>query len=84
MSNDEKRELVNAFLAGRVTRRSFMAKLAAAGVGLGAAIAYGELLSPSEAFGKGRRGKYPDPYTDYEQYNDHRYNKQHPTTTLPG
>ena len=43
-------ELVRAYAAGHISRRVFVRRLVAAGVGLGAALAYGDSLAHS-AFG---------------------------------
>jgi hypothetical protein len=46
MSRDE---LVNAYIEGSVSRRTFIRRLVAAGVSLGAAVSYAHLLSPTRA-----------------------------------
>ncbi len=40
-----KRQLVDAYLGGRITRRSFIGKLTRLGVSLGAAAAYANVLA---------------------------------------
>lgn len=44
-----KKELVDAYLEGRISRRVFIRRLAAAGVSLGAALSYSQILDPSRA-----------------------------------
>lgn len=56
MSNQE---LVNAYTDGRISRRTLVRGLVAAGVSTGAAVSYAHLLAP-EASGAGRR--YADEY----------------------
>jgi hypothetical protein len=56
MSQDE---LVNAYIDGSVSRRTFIRRLVTAGVSLGAAVSYAHLLSPSRA---DARNNSPDFY----------------------
>ncbi|MGH2956416.1 MAG: hypothetical protein ACRDL6_05405 [Solirubrobacterales bacterium] len=56
MSRDE---LVNAYLEGGVSRRTFIRRLVGAGVTLGAAVSYAHLLSPERA---GAQTANPDFY----------------------
>jgi hypothetical protein len=44
-----KEELVSAYLAGKISRRMFIRRLAAAGVSLGAAVSYAHLIAPEGA-----------------------------------
>ena len=46
MSRDE---LVNAYIDGSVSRRTFIRRLVTAGVSLGAAVSYAHLLAPGRA-----------------------------------
>lgn len=46
MSRDE---LVNAYIDGSVSRRTFIRRLVTAGVSIGAAVSYAHLLSPDRA-----------------------------------
>jgi hypothetical protein len=54
-------ELVNAFVEGRISRRTLIRRLAAAGVSIGAAVSYAHLLAPEVA---ARRGQIVDEYPD--------------------
>jgi hypothetical protein len=42
-----QQELVDAYLDGRISRRTMIRRLAATGVGLGAAVSYAHLLAPN-------------------------------------
>jgi hypothetical protein len=44
-------QIVSAYLQGEISRRTFVRRLTAAGVGLSAAVAYSQLLSPEWAHG---------------------------------
>jgi hypothetical protein len=44
-----REELVGAYLAGGISRRTFIRRLAAGGVSLGAAVSYAHLLAPGRA-----------------------------------
>lgn len=58
MSNEE---LVNAYAQGRVSRRTMIQGLVAAGVSTGAAVSYAHLLAPerAKAGGRGFADEYP-------------------------
>jgi hypothetical protein len=62
-------ELVNAYLNGGVSRRTFIRRLVAAGVSVGAAVSYAHLLSPDRA------GAAPAPNPDF-------YHPPHPTVQV--
>ena len=54
-------ELVNAFVDGRISRRTFIRRLAAAGVSIGAAVSYAHLLAPeAQSRRRGVVDEYPD------------------------
>jgi hypothetical protein len=42
-------QLVNAYVRGEISRRIFIRRLMAGGIGLGAALAYARLLTPESA-----------------------------------
>ena len=44
-----REELVNAYLEGRVSRRTLIRRLVAGGVSTGAAISYAQMLAPQRA-----------------------------------
>jgi hypothetical protein len=44
-----REELVGAYLTGGISRRTFIRRLAAGGVSLGAAVSYAHLLAPTRA-----------------------------------
>jgi hypothetical protein len=52
-------DLVNAYLEGRVTRRTLIRRLVAGGVSLGAALSYAELLRPQRASASSIPNHYP-------------------------
>jgi hypothetical protein len=60
-------QIVSAYLQGKISRRTFVRRLTAAGVGLSAAIAYSQLLTPEWAQG----AVYPDYYDHYCEHYDH-------------
>jgi hypothetical protein len=65
-----REEAVEAYTAGRISRRTFIRHLVAAGVSVGAAVTYAEVLSPggaSQISGRGTGGDYGD-YGDYDDY----------------
>jgi hypothetical protein len=53
------REIVNAYLDGRVSRRTLIRRLVAAGVSLGAAVSYAQVLKPERAFARADSDHYP-------------------------
>jgi hypothetical protein len=59
-------QIVSAYLQGEISRRTFVRRLTAAGVGLSAAIAYSQLLTPEWA----RGAVYPDYYDFYCEHYD--------------
>ncbi|UJA20607.1 hypothetical protein HJD18_10580 [Thermoleophilia bacterium SCSIO 60948] len=63
MSNEE---LVNAYAQGRVSRRTMIQGLVAAGVSTGAAVSYAHLLAPerAKAGGRGFADEYPSTCLD--------------------
>lgn len=56
-------ELVDAFVDGRISRRTFIRRLAAAGVSVGAAVSYAHLLAPDA---QSRRRGFTDEYPDVD------------------
>jgi hypothetical protein len=56
-----REELLTAFVEGRVSRRSFVRRLVAGGVSLGAAVSYAQMISPerADAVGPGTDDFYP-------------------------
>jgi hypothetical protein len=54
------REIVNAYLDGRVSRRTLIRRLVAAGVSIGAAVSYAQVLKPERAFARADSDHYPD------------------------
>jgi hypothetical protein len=60
-------QIVSAYLEGQISRRTFVRRLTAAGVGLSAAVAYSQLLTPEWA--EGSVG--PDYYDHYCEHYDH-------------
>jgi hypothetical protein len=44
-----RHELVNAFIEGRITRRTLVRRLVAGGVSAGAAVSYAQMLQPEQA-----------------------------------
>jgi hypothetical protein len=57
-------ELVNAYVEGRVSRRTLIRRLVAGGISLGAAVSYAHLLSPEQAAARPRLMQAPDYYPD--------------------
>jgi hypothetical protein len=55
-------ELVEAYLDGRITRRTLVRRLVAAGISVGAAVSYAHLLAPEQA--AARELREPDFYPD--------------------
>ncbi len=58
-----ERELVNAYVDGRISRRTLIRRLVAGGISVGAAVSYAHLLSPERATARPRRqgdAYYPD------------------------
>jgi len=51
-------ELVNAYVEGRISRRVFIRRLVAGGIGLGAALTYAEVLGASAASAKTPGGEH--------------------------
>jgi hypothetical protein len=54
------REVVNAYLDGRISRRTLIRRLVAAGVSIGAAVSYAQVLKPERAFARADQDHYPD------------------------
>ena len=54
------KEIVNAYLDGRVSRRTLIRRLVAAGVSIGAAVSYAQVLKPERAFARADSDHYPD------------------------
>src|SRR5215212_684182 len=54
------RELVNAYVGGRISRRTLVRRLVAAGVSLGAAVSYAQVLKPERAFARADSDHYPN------------------------
>jgi hypothetical protein len=46
-----KEDLVEAYLAGQITRRIFVRRLVAAGIGIAAATSYARMMNPARAHG---------------------------------
>jgi hypothetical protein len=57
--------IVSAYLEGQISRRTFVRRLTAAGVGLSAAIAYSQLLTPEWAEGAAPPPDYYDFYCEH-------------------
>ena len=60
-----RQELVDAYVEGGVSRRSFVRRLVASGVSIGAAVSYAEVLAPAAASAAprhARRAKADDQY----------------------
>ena len=57
-----KHEAVDAYLAGRISRRTFIRKLAAAGVSAAAAMTYASALIPKAEARPRAQDHYPDHY----------------------
>lgn len=58
-----QRDLVNAYVDGRISRRTLIRRLVAGGISVGAAVSYAHLLSPERATARPRRQGdeyYPD------------------------
>lgn len=53
-------ELVGAYLDGRISRRTLIRRLAAAGVSFGAAVSYAQVLKPDRAFARADSDHYPN------------------------
>jgi hypothetical protein len=53
-------EIVSAYLEGRISRRTLIRRLVAAGVSLGAAASYAQVLRPERAFARVDSDHYPD------------------------
>lgn len=53
-------ELVGAYLDGRISRRTLIRRLVAAGVSVGAAVSYAQVLKPERAFARADSDHYPD------------------------
>jgi hypothetical protein len=61
-----REEAVEAYTAGRISRRTFVRHLVAAGVSVAAALTYAEVLAPGRSSGAAPRGvdvypEYPEP-----------------------
>lgn len=54
------REIVNAYLDGRISRRTLIRRLIVAGVSVGAAVSYAQVLKPERAFARADSDHYPD------------------------
>jgi hypothetical protein len=55
-----RQEVVDAYLDGRISRRTLIRRLVAAGVSAGAAVSYAHLLNPQRAQAAGDSDHYPD------------------------
>jgi hypothetical protein len=55
-----REEVVSAYLDGRISRRTLIRRLVAAGVSAGAAVSYAHLLAPERATAAGDSDHYPD------------------------
>jgi hypothetical protein len=55
-----REELVTAYLDGRLSRRTLIRRLVAAGVSVGAAVSYAHLLHPERAHARPDNDLYPD------------------------
>jgi hypothetical protein len=55
-----REEVVSAYLDGRISRRTLVRRLVAAGVSAGAAVSYAHLLNPQRAFARNDSDHYPD------------------------
>ena len=60
-----KQELVEAYVEGRLTRRTFVRRLVAVGITLSAASAYAAALAPKAVAGGGEDDLYEDFYKFY-------------------
>lgn len=67
--------MVNAYIEGNVSRRTFIRRLVAAGVSLGAAVSYAHLLTPQHAGAAA-------PNSDFYQPNPDFYHPPHPAVTV--
>lgn len=56
-----ERDLVDAYLDGRISRRTLIRRLVAGGISVGAAVSYAHLLRPEAASAASRRGA-PEPF----------------------
>lgn len=54
------REIVDAYLDGRISRRTLIRRLVAAGISIGAAVSYAQVLKPERAFARADSDHYPD------------------------
>lgn len=63
-----REEAVESYTAGRISRRSFIRHLVAAGVSVGAAVTYAEVLAPSRTSTAHAATTAPDLYPDYPDY----------------
>ena len=65
-----ERDLVDAYVGGRISRRTLVRRLVAGGVSLGAAISYAHLLTPERASARPQTSNshhyYPDYYPDLD------------------
>lgn len=68
-----RRQLVDAFVAGRISRRVFIKKLVKAGVTVGAAVTFASVLTPASA----GDALHPDHYDHYH------HDPHHPPTHPP-
>jgi hypothetical protein len=56
-----ERELVDAYLDGRISRRTLVRRLVGAGISIGAAVSYAQVLKPERAFAVSKDSDhYPD------------------------
>ena len=53
-------ELVGAYLDGRISRRTLIRRLVGAGISVGAAVSYAQVLKPERAFARADSDHYPD------------------------
>ena len=62
-----REEAVEAYAAGRISRRSFIRYLVAAGVSVGAAVTYADVLAPSSSSTAQAGTDMEDLYPDYPE-----------------
>ena len=72
-----ERELVEAFVNGGISRRVFIRGLIAAGVSMGAALAYAETIAPN-AFGDPHEGSYDGSEGSHEYSHGDNYEGVYP------